>query len=91
MPWRVEFTPNGARQFKKLERPVREAIANGLKRLIAELEADAPTLTNVKKLVGGEQWRLRIGDYRVVFQSAPSVLFVTVIRVGHRRDIYRER
>jgi mRNA interferase RelE/StbE len=43
-----------------------------------------------KKLPGGEDlYRIRVGDYRVIYQVQARIVVVTVIRIGHRRDIYR--
>lgn len=41
------------------------------------------------KLVGSEHWRIRIGDYRVVYDIEDAQLIVLVVEVGHRREIYR--
>jgi len=44
----------------------------------------------VKKLAGDEAlYRLRVGDYRVIYQVRDRVLVVLVVEVGHRRDVYR--
>ncbi len=51
---------------------------------------EEPRPVGVRKLQGGlEGWRIRVGDYRVVYQIDDSLQTVTVIRVRHRRDIYR--
>jgi mRNA interferase RelE/StbE len=44
---------------------------------------------NVKKLVGIEGYRLRVGDWRIIYTLRHEVLTVVVIRVGHRREIYQ--
>ncbi|MFN8191547.1 MAG: type II toxin-antitoxin system RelE/ParE family toxin [Nocardioidaceae bacterium] len=45
-----------------------------------------------KKLVGGDgEWRVRTGDYRIVYEIRDEVLLVLVVAVGHRRDIYQRR
>ena len=41
------------------------------------------------KLTGRDGWRIRIGDYRVVYEIDDSGRMVTVLHVGHRRDVYR--
>ena len=80
MNYRVEFTSAAARQVKKLPRPARD-------RLLASNDPRPPGST---KLVGEETaWRLRIGDYRVVYDIVDDVLTVLIVRVGHRGEIYR--
>jgi mRNA interferase RelE/StbE len=83
--YRVEFTSAAARQVKKLPRPARD-------RLLASIESlsNDPRPPGSTKLVGEETaWRLRIGDYRVVYDIVDDVLTVLIVRVGHRGEIYR--
>ncbi len=53
------------------------------------LLADEPRPPGCEKLVGGERYRLRQGDYRIVYSIEDSMLVVWVVKVGHRRDVYR--
>ena len=56
---------------------------------ILALAAD-PRPEGCRKLVGGEgDWRIRVGDYRVIYQIADTVRIVRVHRVRHRREVYR--
>lgn len=55
---------------------------------LAGLETN-PRPQDVKKLKGREAWRIRVGDYRVIYEIHDRVLQVIVIAIGHRRDIYR--
>lgn len=104
MRWLVEFEAAAAREFKKLDRPVREAIAVALGRLADEARDEASPYTNVRKLAGAEgMWRLRVGDYRVIFRlearedegassgEVEMVGVVLAVKVGHRREVYRGR
>jgi mRNA interferase RelE/StbE len=49
---------------------------------------DDPRPTGCKKLVGREGWRLRSGDYRVIYEIDDAGEKITVLHIGHRRDIY---
>lgn len=51
--------------------------------------ADDPRPAGCKKLTGRDGWRLRVGRYRVVYEIQDTVRVLTVLDVGHRRDIYR--
>ncbi len=51
--------------------------------------ADNPRPAGCIKLAGQEAWRIRVGDYRVVYEIQDRMLVVTVTAFGHRRDIYR--
>jgi len=78
---RVEFTTSAAKELKKLDPGIRRRVLLG----IAHLERD-PRPSGCKKLVGETNaWRIRIGDYRVLYEAMDEVLVVTVARVAHRR------
>lgn len=61
------------------------------RRLVARIEAlrTDPRPVGVQKLTGEEKYRLRQGDYRVLYEILDQDLLVTVVRIGHRRDVYR--
>lgn len=87
MTYRVEFSPAAARQLRKLDTSARHRM-NGVIALLAE----NPRPPSARRLVGGEgEWRVRTGDYRVIYDIDDGVLVVLVIAVGHRREIYRAR
>lgn len=51
-----------------------------------------PRPHGVKKLRGAvDLYRIRVGDYRIVYQIEQRIITVTVVRIGHRREVYRER
>ncbi|MFT4187346.1 MAG: type II toxin-antitoxin system RelE/ParE family toxin [Aeromicrobium sp.] len=81
----VEFTSAAARQIKKLPRPARDRVLDAVDDL-----ADDPRPHNSKKLKGEDTaWRIRVGDYRVIYDVLDDQLVVTVVRAGHRRDVYK--
>ena len=83
--YRIEFTSAAARQIRKLDRPVRTRLLDAIESL-----ASSPRPDGVKKLASTENaWRIRVGDYRVIYSIEDDVLVVTVVRVAHRREAYR--
>lgn len=50
--------------------------------------AENPRSSNCKKLVGREGWRIRVGDYRVIYEVEDTKQIVTILHIGHRRDVY---
>lgn len=72
---------------KELDRLPDEIAKRILTRLTA-LETN-PRPADVKKLKGRDAWRLRVGDYRVIYEIHDRVLQILVITIGHRRDVYR--
>ncbi|MGA2401072.1 MAG: type II toxin-antitoxin system RelE/ParE family toxin [Syntrophobacteraceae bacterium] len=51
--------------------------------------ADDPRPAGVRKLTGREAWRIRVGDYRIVYEIHDDALVLLVVAIGHRRDVYR--
>lgn len=87
MSYRIDVAPAAVRQLRKLERSAQRRVQAAI-----ELLAGEPRPSGAKKLVGGDgEWRVRTGDYRIVYEIHDGVLLVLVIAVGHRRDIYRRR
>lgn len=87
MTYRIEVAPAAVRQLRRLDMPARRRVQAAI-----ELLADEPRPSGARMLVGGQgEWRVRTGDYRVIYEIADSVLLVLVIAVGHRREIYRGR
>ena len=85
MTYRVEFTPSAQRDFKKLPREI-------LRRIDAHILALAqnPYPPGAQKLESEEGFfRVRIGDYRIIYSVQHHRLVILVIRVRHRREVYR--
>jgi mRNA interferase RelE/StbE len=72
---------------KELDR-LPDEIANRILARLSTLETN-PRPADVKKLKGRDAWRIRVGDYRVIYEIHDRVLQIIVITVGHRREIYR--
>ena len=85
MRYTLHITPAAYRQLKKLESDVQRMIRNKLEGLCRNPRSDG---FDVKKLQGREGYRLRIGDYRVIYRLNNNELIVEVIAIGHRREIY---
>ncbi|WHU57727.1 type II toxin-antitoxin system RelE family toxin [Trueperella pyogenes] len=86
MRYHVEFTSAAARQVKKLSRPTRERVLSAVEALAAN-----PRPQGSRKLVGEQRaWRIRIGEYRIIYEIFDDSLIVTVVRAAHRREVYRK-
>ena len=84
MSYRVQFTAAAARQVRKLPKPARDRVLE----VIEDLGED-PRPHGAKKLVGEQTaWRIREGDYRVIYDVLDAEPTVTVVRAAHRREIY---
>ncbi len=82
--YRIAVKPSAARELDKLPGPV---VARIMPRL--EVLAENPRPPGCKKLKGGDKvWRIRVGDYRVVYTIDDDDLLVEITRIRHRSDIY---
>ncbi|MEY2828883.1 MAG: hypothetical protein RIQ33_741 [Bacteroidota bacterium] len=59
-----------------------------IKNAIAEL-ADNPRPSGYKKLKGEDAYRIRVGDYRIIYEINDKQIIITVVSVGHRKEIYK--
>ncbi len=84
MAWRVELDKNAAKQVRDLPDPTRERVL----RALAALSENPRSAVNVKAMVGREGYRLRVGDYRVLYLLDDAAEIVRVTTVGHRGHIY---
>jgi mRNA interferase RelE/StbE len=87
MTYRIALAPAAARQLRKSDPQVRRRIQAAL-----ELLGSDPRPPTATRLVGGAgEWRVRTGDYRIIYEIENDRLLVLVLRVGHRREIYQSR
>jgi mRNA interferase RelE/StbE len=84
--YRVELRPAAARELRKLDRSARDRLSK-----VISLLAEDPRPPAAKMLTGDDAprlWRVRTGDYRVIYSIEDDVLLVLVINVRHRREAY---
>lgn len=84
MTYTVQILPVATRAIRKLPPAGKRRV-----QAIIELLAQDARPPSAKKLSGRPEWRVRSGDYRVLYRIDDSVLTVIVVDAGHRREIYR--
>ncbi len=86
--WRVEISRTAEKQIQKLNRDAQESIVRFLRERV--LRAENPRQLG-KPLHGdkGGLWRYRVGDYRLICDIQDERITVLVLRIGHRKDVYR--
>ncbi|MEA3430825.1 MAG: type II toxin-antitoxin system RelE/ParE family toxin [Nanoarchaeota archaeon] len=77
------FSDKAKKQFLKLEKDIQKRIINSLQRIRIRPES------YVTKLVGDNVFKLRVGDYRILMDIDNGKLLILVIKVGHRKNIYK--
>lgn len=82
MPYNIEFTTAAAREFRKLPPEVQARIGKAIDKLGKDPRPDG-----VKKLSDGT-YRIRVGDYRVLYHVHDNDLLIIVVRIGNRKDVY---
>lgn len=86
MPWHVRITRKANKELAGMPQPDREAMLRALLRL-----ADNPGSVDMSKLAGTEnEWRLRVGRWRVRLQLDNSIGVIQILRVQPRKDAYRD-
>ncbi|MEQ8335175.1 type II toxin-antitoxin system RelE/ParE family toxin [Nisaea sp.] len=77
----IQYTTTALKQMRKLAPEIRERLRSKISEYAETGKGD------VKAMQGEPVFRLRVGDYRVVFSDSPAG--ISILRAGHRRDIYR--
>ncbi len=83
MSYRIELRPAAVRALTKIDHQDRERIRGAI-----ALLGDDPRPPSAKPLRGRPAWRVRVGDYRIIYTIDDGVLLVVVVTLGHRRDVY---
>ena len=87
MTYGVLLAPAAVRQLRKLDPPGRRRVQAAI-----DLLAENPRPPGARQIVGGGgEWRVRTGDFRIIYDIRDEELLVLVVKVGHRRDVYDRR
>ena len=85
MGYAIELKPAAVRALAKLPKDAQKAI-----RFRTDALSDNPLPPKVKKLEGEENlYRIRVGDYRIVYQLQKEIPLILVVKIGHRKEVYR--
>jgi mRNA interferase RelE/StbE len=82
-PYRIELRPAAAKALRKLDPAIRLRIQGAI-----ALLADDPRPPASRPLRGRPGYRVRVGDYRIIYTIADDVLLIVVVALGHRREVY---
>lgn len=87
MSYEIEWSAPALRELRKLDKPAARRVLMALTKLSVD-----PRQPGVRALVRQPKgtMRLRIGDYRVVYVIQDELILVTVVRIAHRREVYRD-
>jgi mRNA interferase RelE/StbE len=86
LAYQIRITAKAQREIKALPRPIQDRVRSTIKAL-----RDNPYPTGMQKLREVEgTYRIRVGDYRIVYAVEGQLLLVVVVTVGHRKDVYEK-
>ncbi|MFZ1010836.1 MAG: type II toxin-antitoxin system RelE/ParE family toxin [Candidatus Sulfotelmatobacter sp.] len=88
MAWTIDYAQTARKQLQKLDKPTARRILDFLDDRVARQE-DPRSLGKALKGVLGTLWCYRVGDYRVICEIQHSSVTILVVRIGHRREVYR--
>lgn len=85
MEYEISYVLSAAKALRKLDKPARKRILDQIGKL-----ASNPRPAGAIKLKGGQgEMRIRVGNYRIIYEVKDNELVVLVLALGHRREIYR--
>lgn len=85
MTYRIEFRPAAFKSLRSLDSLAYRRIRKAIDSL-----AEDPRPKGCTKLTGMDAWRVRVGQYRIIYTITDSELLVLVVKIGHRKEIYRK-
>ena len=80
----LRIKPSAVKELEALQAKDRRRIVSKIQNLAVE-----PRPQGCEKLTGQDRLRLRQGDFRILFEVDDSLRTVTIVKIGHRRDVYR--
>lgn len=84
--YKIQWKNSAKKELKKLDKQIIIKILQAVEKL-----ANNPHPSGSKKLMGSESiYRIRVGNYRIIYNIQSSVVSIEIIKVGHRRDVYRK-
>ncbi len=84
MRFQIEILRSAQKSLSQIQSQDQERIIEAIRSL-----ADEPRPHGCKKLSGRDAWRIRVGNYRVIYEIRESKLVVLIVDIGHRKEIYR--
>ncbi len=85
MTFRVEFTKSAAKALRAILKTAQKRIAKKIESL-----AEGPPNPAKTKMKGDNPFhRVRVGDYRIIYEIQNKILLILILKIGHRREVYR--
>ena len=84
--YKIQIKPSAVKELNKLPK-------KNLMKVVLKIQAlsEDPRPSGCEKLSGDEKYRIRYGNYRIVYAIQDEILVVYVVKIGHRKDTYKKR
>jgi len=89
MVWKIEFDSNAKSELSKLDRQIAKRLLTFLYKRVSQLENPRDIGDPLKGSKFGEFWKYRVGDYRIISSIEDDYLRIIVVRIGHRKQVYK--
>ena len=89
MAWTVEIDPAAAKELRKLDPPAARCVLAFLRERLAPLDDPRAIGEALRGDTLGDYWKYRLGDHRIIARIVDCRVVVIVVRIGHRREVYR--
>jgi len=90
LAWQIKFDAAAVKDLSKLDKPVARRITAFMRERVAALDDPRSIGEALKGSELGDFWKYRVGDYRIIASIEDGELRILVVRVGNRREVYRE-
>lgn len=85
--YKIKWKQSAKKELKKLDKQIIPIILQAIENLVYN-----PYPSGSKKLIGSDAvYRIRVGNYRIIYSIRSTILTIEIVKVGHRREIYRQK
>lgn len=89
MAWLIKLSKTAEKQLEKLDKPVAQRIYDFLEERVVVLDDPRSIGEALTGSRFGELWKYRQGDYRIIVSIEDGLVQILVVKIGHRREVYR--
>jgi mRNA interferase RelE/StbE len=89
LAWLIKIEEGAKKDLAKLDKPVAKRVTSFLKERLQKLTDPRSIGEALKGKKFGELWKYRVGDFRIIVKIEDKQLIILVVRVGHRKNVYK--
>jgi mRNA interferase RelE/StbE len=89
LAWEINFEANALSELSKLDPPIAKRIVKFLRERVAKLDDPRTIGESLRGTRLGNFWRYRVGDFRIICDIQDPEIRILILRIGHRREVYK--